>query len=74
MGAKNHAILMPDGKTLDDALLTQITNLHSQLTRIMPSTLSLVRLLVVSLRALFGRSMLMDTFLKLLGNDAWPFQ
>lgn len=48
MGAKNHAILMPDGKTLDNALLTQLTNLHAQLTRIMPSTLSLVRLLVVS--------------------------
>lgn len=46
---------MPDGKPLDDALLTQLTNLHAQLTRTMPSILSLARLLVVSLHALCGR-------------------
>jgi hypothetical protein len=72
MGAKNHAILMPDG-TLCHALSTQSTNLHAQLTKFMPLTLSLAPVLVVSSQAPCGRSALMDLYLKLLGNDAWLF-
>jgi malonate-semialdehyde dehydrogenase (acetylating)/methylmalonate-semialdehyde dehydrogenase len=52
MGAKNHAILMPDGRRMDDVSSMQSTYTYAQLTRIMPSTPSLARLLAVSLPVL----------------------
>jgi len=47
---------------MGDALSMQLTYTHAKLTRIMRSTPSLARLLVVSLLALCGRSMLMNQF------------
>lgn len=50
---------MPDGR-LDDALSMQSTHTLAQLIRIMPSTPSWARLLVVSLPVLYGARMLMN--------------